>query len=58
MSRILSMKWRENMLTTASEKIWQELCSHRVKMTKMASRVAKKKTVAPDDDAKRRIAGF
>ena len=42
MSRILFMKWRENMLTTASEKIWRELCFHRVKM---ASRVAKKKTL-------------
>ena len=34
MSRILFMKWRE--------KIWQELCFHRVKM---APRVAKKKTL-------------
>ena len=42
MSRILFMKWRENMLTTASKKIWRELCFHRVKM---ASRVAKKKTL-------------
>ena len=55
MSRILFMKWRKNMLATASEKIWRELCFHRVKM---ASRAAKKKTVAPDDDARRRIAGF
>ena len=42
MSRILFMKWHENMLTTASEKIWRELCFHRVKI---ASRVAKKKTL-------------
>ena len=42
MSRILFMKWRKNMLATASEKIWRELCFHRVKM---ASRAAKKKTV-------------
>ena len=55
MSRILFMKWRKNMLATASEKIWRELCFHRVKM---ALRAAKKKTVAPDDDARRRIAGF
>ena len=42
MSRILFMKWHENMLTTASEKIWRELCFHRVKIT---LRVAKKKTL-------------
>ena len=36
------MKWRKNMPATASEKIWRELCFHRVKM---ASRAAKKKTV-------------
>ena len=42
MSRILFMKWRKNMLATASEKIWRELCFHRVKM---ASRAAKKKTL-------------
>ena len=36
------MKWRKNMLATASEKIWRELCFHRVKM---ASRAAKKKTL-------------
>jgi len=36
------MKWRENMLARASEKIWRELCFHRVKM---ASRAAKKKTL-------------
>ena len=42
MSRILFMKWRENMLARASEKIWRELCFHRVKM---ASRAAKKKTL-------------
>ena len=40
MSRILFMKWRKNML--ASEKIWRELCFHRVKM---ASSAAKKKTL-------------
>ena len=44
MSRILFMKWRKNMLATASEKIWRELCFHRVKM---ASRAAKKKTLLP-----------
>ena len=42
MSCILFMKWRKNMLATASEKIWRELCFHRVKM---ASRAAKKKTL-------------
>ena len=42
MSRILFMKWRKNMLATASEKIWRELCFHRVKL---ASRAAKKKTL-------------
>ena len=42
MSHILFMKWRKNMLATASEKIWRELCFHRVKM---ASRAAKKKTL-------------
>jgi len=42
MSRILFMKWRENMLARASEKVWRELCFHRVKM---ASRAAKKKTL-------------
>ena len=52
MSRILFIKWRKNMLATASEKIWRELCFHRVKM---ASRAAKKKT---HDDARRRTAGF
>ena len=44
MPRILFMKWRENMLATASEKIRRELCFHRVKM---ASRAAKKKTLLP-----------
>ena len=42
MSRILFVKWRKNMLATASEKIWRELCFHRVKV---ASRAAKKKTL-------------
>ena len=42
MSRILFMKWRKNMLATASEKIGRELCFHRVKM---ALRAAKKKTL-------------
>ena len=42
MSRILFMKWRKNMLATASEKIWRERCFHRVKM---ASRASKKKTL-------------
>ena len=42
MSRILFMKWRKNMLATASKKVWREHCFHRVNM---ALRAAKKKTL-------------
>ena len=55
MSRILFMKWRKNMLATARENLAGTLFSSSKNGFESCE---EKDSVAPDDDARRRIAGF
>ena len=55
MSRILFMKWRKNMLATARENLAGTLFSSSKNGFESCE---EKDSVAPDDDERRRIAGF